>query len=123
MSSAPGHPRSTNFPQKNIPRNADFGFGLGAEKGILGLVGAGEYPDIDRAWTAAVGVEILTLFLFSISTEAENVGIYMDLMGISLWDFWCPNFRDFSDLDGNGWELMGIDGRLDGMLDGMLDGT
>jgi hypothetical protein len=59
---------------------------LGAEKGILGLVGAGGYPDIDRAWTAAVGVEILTLFLFSISTEAENIriyGCYGDFRGIS----------------------------------------
>ena len=39
--------------------------------GILGLVGAGNFADLDRAWTAAVGVEILTLFIFSISTEAK----------------------------------------------------
>ncbi|CAK9093850.1 unnamed protein product [Durusdinium trenchii] len=50
--------------------NADFQFGLGAEKGILGLIGAGDFQDIDRAWTAAVGVEILMLFIFSISSEA-----------------------------------------------------
>ena len=54
------------------PRNADFQFGLGAPKGILGLIGAGEFQDIDRAWTAAVGVEILTLFIFSLSSEAVS---------------------------------------------------
>lgn len=53
-------------------RNAGFGFGLGAEKGIFGLVGGGDYNDIDRPWTAVVGVEIMTLFIFSISTEAGD---------------------------------------------------
>lgn len=66
--------------------NADFGFGLGAEKGILGLVGAGDYPDIDRAWTAAVGVEILTLFLFSISTEAV-AAVMVLWFKLSCWCF------------------------------------
>ena len=57
----------------------------------MGLVGAGDYPDIDRAWTAAVGVEILTLFLFSISTEALGwdfmgilIGIYGNVIGTAI---------------------------------------
>ena len=70
----------------------------------MGLVGAGNFADLDRAWTAAVGVEILTLFIFSISTEVgffflkryvQNIRyvyifiyIYMDVcknMGTSKW--------------------------------------
>jgi len=66
--------------------NADFGFGLGAPKGILGLVGAGNFADLDRAWTAAVGVEILTLFIFSISTEAV-AAVMVLWFKISCWCF------------------------------------
>ena len=34
-------------------------------------MGAGDFQDIDRAWAAAVGVEILMLFIFSISSEVR----------------------------------------------------
>ena len=49
--------------------NADFQFYIGSFKGLLGLLGAGQFKDIDKAWNAAVGVEILTLIVFSIMNE------------------------------------------------------
>ncbi|CAE7600709.1 unnamed protein product [Symbiodinium necroappetens] len=49
--------------------NADFQFYIGSLKGFLGLLGAGQFKDIDKAWNAAVGVEILTLIVFSIMNE------------------------------------------------------
>ncbi|CAJ1406295.1 unnamed protein product [Effrenium voratum] len=55
--------------------NADFGFSLFGQRGIFNLIGAGDFQDIDKRWTAAVGVEILMLFIFSIATEAVAVGM------------------------------------------------
>ena len=53
--------------------NADFQFHMGSFKGFLGLLGAGEFKNIDKAWHAAVGVEILALFVFSIMNEIVSL--------------------------------------------------
>ena len=63
------------FPHRAFQQPKNMGFENhqpAKTPGILGLVGAGNFADLDRAWTAAVGVEILTLFIFSISTEAKR---------------------------------------------------